>query len=420
MAGNKITDIPDVFSGLKNLLQLDLSSNKLTGISKNILALDKLESLKLSDNKIKNVSKDINKLKNLQSLELQNNEITELPDTIVTLKKLETLYIHSNKLKKLPIKIGQLENLKSLTAQNNNLRELPTSLATLAALEQLTLQYNELVKVPSGLAELSNLELLYLDHNSIVRLPSKLDGLKKLQQLMLNDNQLTSLPTALIKLVNLEILTLENNLLKGDATIKVGNKSFVVGKQDQLKWNTKKIVKVINSKKELLTKAELITMLTLASGRALSSEHNFIFEGYFDKNGKKVNLSNYFSGDKIIESGELFIRIRSEGDGLYPNNSEHAVTENFKYVLTAEGKNDGANTDNKDKDEIFPDDKKGNGKNDSSEKGSIEKIIAETENKILEGETSWLPQTGADKNNGLGLIGWAASLMGLVLLRRKR
>lgn len=87
----------------------------------------------------------------------------------------------------------------------------------------------------------------------------------------------------------------------------------------------------------MLTMTELKKMLELASGRKLSPEHHFIIEVYFDQNGNKVSLDKYFKGNDVIKAGTLVLRVRSEGEGLYHNNSEHAVTENFTYVLKTTG-----------------------------------------------------------------------------------
>jgi len=84
------------------------------------------------------------RLKQLLVLTLDNNQLAKLPESLGQLTQLQSLNIYNNFLLILPTSLGQLIQLKELQLQKNQLRDLPSSLAKLEHLEQLNLDDNPL------------------------------------------------------------------------------------------------------------------------------------------------------------------------------------------------------------------------------------------------------------------------------------
>lgn len=75
----KIEALPSGFTRLKNLVELDLSSNSFNQIPAVIFELPQLEVLRLGKNKISQIPKEITRLENLQVLDLWSTEVSRIP-----------------------------------------------------------------------------------------------------------------------------------------------------------------------------------------------------------------------------------------------------------------------------------------------------------------------------------------------------
>ncbi|KAH9714602.1 protein kinase domain-containing protein [Citrus sinensis] len=132
LGSNKLTSIPLTFWNLKDILQLNFSSNFLTG------------PLPL----------EIGNLKVLIGIDFSMNNFSGvIPTEIGGLKNLEYLFLGYNRLRgSIPDSFGDLISLKFLNLSNNNLSgAIPTSLEKLSYLEDLNLSFNKLEgEIPRG------------------------------------------------------------------------------------------------------------------------------------------------------------------------------------------------------------------------------------------------------------------------------
>ncbi|KAH9714609.1 protein kinase domain-containing protein [Citrus sinensis] len=132
LGSNELTSIPLTFWNLKDILQLNISSNYFTG------------PLPL----------EIGNLKVLIGIDFSMNNFSGvIPTEIGGLKNLEYLFLGYNRLRgSIPDSFGDLISLKFLNLSNNNLfGAIPASLEKLSYLEDLNLSFNKLEgEIPRG------------------------------------------------------------------------------------------------------------------------------------------------------------------------------------------------------------------------------------------------------------------------------
>jgi Leucine-rich repeat (LRR) protein len=213
MQGNSLIQLPMSFGQLIHLLELDLSQNQLTALPESLGQLIRLQSLKLSGNKLTVLPEWLGRLTQLQELNLSDNRLTALPDWLGQLAQLRTLNISGNRVKALPEWLGRLTQLQTLGLASNQLTALPEWLGQLTQLQSLDLSYNQPTALPESLCQLTQLQTLNLSHNQLTALPESLGRLKQLQELRLSGNQLTALPESLDQLSHLQTLDLSFNQL---------------------------------------------------------------------------------------------------------------------------------------------------------------------------------------------------------------
>lgn len=103
---------------------LILKNEKVFNLPENISQLKELERLDLADNKIKHLPNNIGELLYLEELYLQNNQLNSLPDTIQKLKNLRILSLKNNNLTSLPHdSINGLTNLEVINLSDNYLND---------------------------------------------------------------------------------------------------------------------------------------------------------------------------------------------------------------------------------------------------------------------------------------------------------
>lgn len=170
---------------LEMLEKLKLTST-VENIPDDIWVLRNLKELDLSTNKIKEIPESICGLQNLEILNLSDNEIEEVPECIYKLEKLTQINLDNNFIKNLPNTFGKL-NLKVLNLTNNRFINIPPQIINLTSLSRLTMLSNNLTEIPKWISKLKNLEMLELGDNNISKVPHSIINLNKLKYLDLSD-----------------------------------------------------------------------------------------------------------------------------------------------------------------------------------------------------------------------------------------
>jgi Leucine-rich repeat (LRR) protein len=236
----------EVFSGLENLEDLDMSYNSLTRLEEGTFSnLKKLKNLRLDFNLITSISKNLFKgLGSLTLLSLKENSLTALQNlTFWFLNSVNELDLNDNKLIKIEenVFVGINESLTHLGLSNNRLQFIKeTHFNTLTRLLNLDLSNNQISSIEEkSFSALENLEKLALSRNSIFHFDQALfinqarlktldlssnmiikvtesmfKNLKSLEEFYLNDNSINVLSRMLfIDVWNLVILDLSNNFI---------------------------------------------------------------------------------------------------------------------------------------------------------------------------------------------------------------
>jgi len=126
--GNHIENLPDSFTNLQNLEQINLASNNLSTFPSEICKIKSLKTCILCYNKLRSIPDDIKNLRNLEYLDLDGNSITEIPQSIEKLSKLESLKLCDNKIGYLPTELANIESLKHLDVCGNENIAIPKDL----------------------------------------------------------------------------------------------------------------------------------------------------------------------------------------------------------------------------------------------------------------------------------------------------
>lgn len=134
--------------------------------------LSELKEFVSFDNKIKELPNDISKMKNLTKLNVHDNCITVIPDSIGELNLLEKLFLYNNadegnEIKEIPKSIGFCKNLSVINISGNLLTSLPDELFSGCNLSLLNVADNKITSLPSSIASAKNLEKLNLGENKV-------------------------------------------------------------------------------------------------------------------------------------------------------------------------------------------------------------------------------------------------------------
>jgi len=193
LQGYRITNMPDIFAGLKQLKTLSIS----------LATIDKLPE-------------SIFDLPELENLDLPGNHLTALPNkqtyNCIHLKKLN---IGGNSIVALPPAITSLTQLEYFNAENNHIKNIPvTGWQNLRQLKEINLGQNQISIFPGGLEQVNSLEKIDLSDNDISTFPDPGIGTYKLKELLLTNNNLVALPEHIGRYSELEYLFADENLLK--------------------------------------------------------------------------------------------------------------------------------------------------------------------------------------------------------------
>lgn len=245
LSHGKISTLADeAFSGLVNLIELNLSFNQFTRLPSTIGDLINLQVMLLTDNMLETLP-PMGRLQKLRVLNIHNNNLTSFPGSMWACGSLEHLNASSNLIKDIPPPpplediigwVGE-ERADELGLRNSNgssLLPISISLKWLQMadnrftddifhyisdsrnLRTLNLSFNDIFEIPAGtLSRFDKLEQLYLSGNKLTTLPAEdLEKLQQLKVLHLNGNKLQTLPSELGALGALQHLDVGSNVLK--------------------------------------------------------------------------------------------------------------------------------------------------------------------------------------------------------------
>ncbi|MCF8374460.1 MAG: leucine-rich repeat domain-containing protein [Bacteroidales bacterium] len=158
IARNSILTILICLIGIGSTLAQDklLSERKLkrqntfTSIEEAMTKPDEVYKLKLGGEgkTLKDIPVEVFQLKNLQDLDLSSNRISLLPDELFKLTNLQKLDVSFNQISEIPAGIKQLTNLRVLLCKGCRLVSLPSELGQLQNLEELDLFANHIHSCP--------------------------------------------------------------------------------------------------------------------------------------------------------------------------------------------------------------------------------------------------------------------------------
>jgi adenylate cyclase len=245
----KISTLADeAFSGLVNLVDLNLNFNQFTQLPSTLGRLTNLEILSCTDNALNDLPTGWAKMTKLRILNLHNNNLRQiLPE--LWLCPLESINLSSNIIQHfedfsddviaastslatrkesvvsqsseagtapLVIPPAGITLRRMYLADNQVTDEVFHHIARMPNLQILNLSFNDIYEVPHGtLSNNQMLEALYLSGNKLTSLPSEdLEKLQRLKILHLNGNKLQTLPSELGAIKTLQHLDVGSNVLK--------------------------------------------------------------------------------------------------------------------------------------------------------------------------------------------------------------
>lgn len=319
-----------------NLTSLNVDKNNISVIPDSISSLTKLTTFSGRLNNISVIPDSFTTLSNLTELNLHGNNISVIPDSIGGLRKLTKIALSSNKLTTLPASFGSLTNLLEVDFSYNQITEIPDCIFNLTKLKALDISVNKLTSVPDRIGELVNLDTLELQYNRIASIPDSVGNLTKLEVVFLSENQLTSLPTTISSWTKVYFFEVGDNLLPTnyvdliktfgwtEAPYKIPQRKLVV-KNSVTPYEITDLTQINNI--DLYSVVEMNTadvVFDLSINPLLSLK----IDKYTDDTGTEVDLSTYIVNGIVQKNGPVYAQVRAEGTGLYPNNSDNALTAN--------------------------------------------------------------------------------------------
>ena len=175
-------------TALRELQILDLEGNKISSLPHDVSQLSRMRILLIGDNHIETVPwKAFEILRDLYQLDLSSNKLADdlVPTGFdeVTLSSLSNLDIHSNSLTSLPSNL-HLPSLTQFNASQNELTTAGTFFTTTPRLVHLSLAQNQLATLPDGIVHLAYLRTLDVSNNVIEHVDPRLGLLDNLTTFM--------------------------------------------------------------------------------------------------------------------------------------------------------------------------------------------------------------------------------------------
>jgi Leucine-rich repeat (LRR) protein len=116
-----ITELPDMFSGMKDLRIFSFADNMISSLPPSIYSLENLKTLEIGSTGISAVDEKIGNLKQLENIQVYNNILEKLPQAIFTLPCLNFLNIEENSFKEKEIE-AITASLKELEAKGQKVQ----------------------------------------------------------------------------------------------------------------------------------------------------------------------------------------------------------------------------------------------------------------------------------------------------------
>ncbi|GJP86897.1 hypothetical protein CLOP_g16868 [Closterium sp. NIES-67] len=216
--------IPDTFSNLKNMQKFYVPSNLLSGPFPTVVCtMTSLRQLRLSYNRFTGpVAGCLSMLKNLNYMYIDTNKFSGvLPSSIGTIMPLTNLFINQNSfIGPLPIALTRLTNLNILFMSSNPYLDgpLPANVGSMKSLTDLVAEFVPFNgTIPASISKLTKLSRILLDNNQFTgTIPNGISRLKELTVLYLEENELYgTFPRGIMSLPKLSLLNLHNNMLSG-------------------------------------------------------------------------------------------------------------------------------------------------------------------------------------------------------------
>lgn len=212
VSSNRLTEFPDFICDLVTLVELDISFNNITCFPLQIGQLSALERLTCSNNRLAGtLPQTFSMLGSLKDLDLRFNYELQNIDIIAELPRLESVVLSHNRVTGFQ---KSFQKLRAIHLNSNPVTRfsLPTLLPTL---KFLNLSNAKIAAINDSLFDkLPNLEKLILDRNHIVSFPPQISKLKKLEHLSCNNNELATIPKEIGLLQELKYLDLHYNNIK--------------------------------------------------------------------------------------------------------------------------------------------------------------------------------------------------------------
>ncbi|KAJ0029719.1 hypothetical protein NQD34_004716 [Periophthalmus magnuspinnatus] len=178
LSNNKLSSLPSVLQGLRNLQLLALDFNCFEEFPEAICSLPQLSILYLGNNRLYSLPSELRNLTELNTLWLETNCFTVFPKVICELSNLKTLHLGYNQIRSLPEDLRRLQELKSIWLAGNQLTEFPPVLLEMHCLAVIDVDRNKIRYFPN-LSHMEGLKLIIYDHNPCVNAPAVSEGVKR-------------------------------------------------------------------------------------------------------------------------------------------------------------------------------------------------------------------------------------------------
>ena len=206
LSGKKLTQLPDDFGDLSNLVVLNLANNQITSLPESFAKLKKLSNLDLRRNRLEvlptllsalslrslNVSynrlhdaKALKECLHVRVVDLSGNVLRSVDECFGETNEIRTLNISSNMLENVKEALKMLVNIERLNLGDNLIKEIPSSIASCENLEECDISHNHIEKIDE---QFFTLGLLHVDLSGNLLRHLTLHDLEELEVLILDDN----------------------------------------------------------------------------------------------------------------------------------------------------------------------------------------------------------------------------------------
>lgn len=194
----------------KEIKRLDLSGHSLSELPENFGVLSELISLNLSGNKLQSLPDSMASMRHLSNLDLRRNNFSKFPAVLFTLP-LRSLNISGNMLDDVN-GLSEMKELRVLDMSVNAITKIDGVFSSDNELRTLNLSHNYLKNVSNLFEVLLNTERLDLSGNMITNIPESIGTMENLVDLKLSDNVIEYVDDKLFNLP-IERLDLSSNKL---------------------------------------------------------------------------------------------------------------------------------------------------------------------------------------------------------------